>query len=229
MKKEFINMKNLVAKAFIYGFLMVLIQTNIKAQEFHGGVNTPVYIGGYSALEEFIKKNLMISDTFEKTGVKGIVTVKISINKEGVAEEIKLMRGISEKYDAEAIRLARLLKDWIPANNGGKPVSCDVLLPIAFDIGSSTNDNQPIVVSGVVSEKCTSNPVEGALIMIKGTNFGTMTDSIGRYKLEVPGENYELEIASIGYNIETEAIGKNRTINIELDKGYCKFDFKKRE
>ena len=56
---------------------------------------------------------------------------------------------------------------------------------------------------------------------LKGTTQGTITDSNGKYKFEIPGEKNELEFSSVGFASRTENVGKNRTINVESDRTYC--------
>lgn len=224
MKREFRQIKNL-AKAIIFGFLLTLGQNTIFGQEFHGGTVPPTYTGGNKALKEFIDKNLNFPESVKKLGISGTVTVSMIIDKDGEVENVRLLRGIHAVCDSEAIRVTRLLKDWQPAINFGKPIRCSVLLPIEFSPENNLNDKQPFTVSGTIIEKYTWKPVEGALIIIKGTNVGTVSDARGRYKLEIPGENYELEISSMGYATKTEQIGNNATINIELEMKYENISF----
>lgn len=224
MKREFRQIKNL-AKAIIFGFLLTLGQNTIFGQEFHGGTVPPTYKGGNKALMEFIDKNLIFPDSVKKLGISGTVTISLVIDKDGKVEDVRLSRGIHGLCDSEAIRVTRLLKDWQPAINFGKPIRCTILLPIEFRSENNLNNKQPFTVSGTILEKYTWKPVEGALIIIKGTNVGTVSDTRGRYKLEIPGENYELEISSMGYETKTEPIENNSTINIELEMKYEKISF----
>jgi len=213
-------MKNLVLTVFTVVIIVAMSQHKVLAQEFHGNNTPPAYKGGNKALKEFINKSLIYPDSIKKAGISGTVVVSMLINEDGTTEDVKLMRGIHEVCDAEAVRVARLLQDWEATERWGKPSSCHVLLPIEFSSEYNHMVDQSVIVTGVITDKSTGKPVEGILILIKGTNTGTLSSADGRYKLETPGENFELEITSSGYVTKTEPIGKNRTINVELDTDY---------
>lgn len=89
-------------------------------------------------------------------------------------------------------------------------------MPIEFFLNDENIKEQKITVSGNVSNKVTGNPIEGALILVKGPNRGAITDKDGNFSIDVPGEAFELEFSSLGYGKSSEKIWKNRTINVEL-------------
>lgn len=224
MKTKFMIIRHFALIAIIFSGITVLNQNNISAQEFHGGQTPPGYKEGNKALKEFIDDNLIFPDSIKKTGIAGTVTVKLLIDKDGKVENVKLMRGINEYCDSEAIRIARLLQGWEPAKNWGKPVSCGILLPIEFRNENNNSNIKQVFVTGVVTDKYTGKPVQGALIVVKGTNIGTITDINGKYGFKIPGENTDLQIFSMGYATRTEQVRKNRTINVELDTEYYTLD-----
>ncbi|HEY4787381.1 MAG TPA: carboxypeptidase-like regulatory domain-containing protein [Bacteroidales bacterium] len=225
MKIEYRIVKAIVLKVWIIMLIFILNQNINLAQEFHGGDTPPIYKGGNKALKEFIDKNLIFSDSLKNVGISGIVTLKLLINKEGKIENIRLMRGINGECDSIVIRVARLLEDWQPATKKGKSINLNILLPIEINCKNNYNNRQRYIVTGNVTEKYTEKPIEGALVLIKGTDIGTITDSNGKYSLEIPRENLDLEISSIGYITKKEEIGKNHTINIELDSEYYIINF----
>ena len=207
-------------KAFIFCLIFILGQNIIVAQEFHGGDEPPIYKAGNVVLNDLIQKNLNYPDSIKKTGISGIVILKLLISDNGKLENVKLIRGIHEVCDKEAIRVAWLLNDWQAAERWGKPIGLNILLPIEFYSEGNYDYEQSIIVEGIVTEKSTGKPIDGALILIKGTNNGTITDEAGKYRIEIPKGGSDLEISSIGYVTKKEVIGKNNTINIELDSDY---------
>jgi protein TonB len=84
----------------------------------------------YNKLLNFIKDNLMQIDTLEKTEV---VYVQFQIDTMGFTHHHKVLRGVNEQLDAEALRVCRLIKFDHPAKQGGKPVSITYQLPIKFE------------------------------------------------------------------------------------------------
>lgn len=84
----------------------------------------------YNKLLNFIKDNLMQIDTLEKTEV---VYVQFQIDTMGFTHHHKVLRGVNEQLDAEALRVCRLIKFDHPAKQGGKPVNIIYSLPIKFE------------------------------------------------------------------------------------------------
>lgn len=224
MTKELKLIKDLTSKAFIYFGLIVAFNQNIvfAQAELHTTSSLPTYPGGIKALKEFITKNLNYPEIAKKAGISGTVQVSFLINKDGKTENIRVIRGISPECDNEAIRVTNLITGWKPARQVGKPINIMVSMPVEFQ---SDKKLQSIVVTGKVTDKSNGMPLEGTLVIIKGTNIGTITNNDGGYNLEVPGESQYLEFSSIGYGSKVEQIGKNRSINIELDTQYYIIDF----
>lgn len=218
------SLKGLLLTGMIFTSLFFSHPNAIWSQEYHGGASMPIYKGGNKALKELINNNLNFPDSIKMKGISGTVVVKLTINKDGKVEKIKLMKGIYPVCDAEAIRVAGLLTDWMPANNWGLQADCNVLLPIEFK-GENRTGKVSFLVSGKVCEMNTGNPISHAFIFVKNTTIGTLTDEGGNYTLEIAGDSYDMEISFIGFNSKTEHIGNNRTINVELEKSYCLLDY----
>jgi hypothetical protein len=211
--------------AFIFCLIFILGKNIMVAQEFHGGDKPPIYVAGNVVLNDLIQKNLNYPDSIKKTGISGTVLLKLFISDNGKLENVKLIRGIHDVCDKEAVRVAWLLNDWQAAKRWGKPTGLNILLPIEFHSDVNYDYEQSMIVEGFVTEKSTGKPIDGALILIKGTNNGTTTNEEGKYRIEIPKESTELEISSIGYIVKNEVIGKNNTINIELDSDYITINY----
>lgn len=71
---------------------------------------------------------------------------------------------------------------------------------------TSQQSNKKIRISGgVIDEE--RNPVIGATIVVAGTNLGAISDSKGKFSIEVP-QNTKLEVTFIGYTPFTKVINK---------------------
>lgn len=58
------------------------------------------------------------------------------------------------------------------------------------------------IIRGSVIDRMTSEPIPGATIRIKNSNYGTATDIEGTYRLaEVDSGSYEVEISSVSYSL----------------------------
>jgi TonB family protein len=75
----------------------------------------------------------------------------------------------------------------------------------------------PRNVSGVVTDE-KGNPLEGAVVIIKGTTIGTTTDAAGRFAIEDVPDDATLVVSYVGYvtkAILASAAGSNITIELQ--------------
>jgi TonB family protein len=218
---QYLNLRTFIfTSAFV--LVIALNQFVASAQGLNSPNALPVYPGGNKALKEFLDKNLHYPLEAKNAGISGTVQVTFLVDNEGRVQNIKVKHGISLECDAEAIRVTALLTGWTPGIRQGKKVGILVSMPVEFQSGKKI---QPIIVTGLVTEKSKDTTVEGAFVIIKGTNTGTITNKDGWYRLEVPGEKQYLEFRSTGYSTKVEPIENHSTINVELDTEYLIIDF----
>ena len=74
----------------------------------------------------------------------------------------------------------------------------------------------PIEIHGRVIDQ-EGNPLQGASVLIAGTQNGTTTNSDGRFTLTVPGANTVLEISNVGFQAKAVTVGKQTNITITLE------------
>lgn len=95
------------------------------------------YKGGIQELMQFLCKNIKYPAEAHKAGISGKVVVSFTVGVDGSVSDIKVIRGIDEALDNEAIRAVQLTSGgWIPASNGGKPVASRFTLPVTFSLTS---------------------------------------------------------------------------------------------
>jgi TonB family protein len=95
--------------------------------------DTPAkYRGGDERMLKDISKWIRLPSSAWRTGVNGQVFVSIVVGKTGAVEGVRLVQGFNKECDAEAVRVASLLKDWTPARHKGKTVRSAFVLPIKF-------------------------------------------------------------------------------------------------
>lgn len=92
----------------------------------------PQFPGGVVELKKFIQENIRYPEG--DVSVQGRVYVSFVIEKDGCVTHVKIMRGVSEKMDQEALRLVSSMPKWIPGQNNGKVVAAKVRLPIRFSL-----------------------------------------------------------------------------------------------
>ncbi len=67
-----------------------------------------------------------------EAGVQGRVLVDFIIDKKGRVTDVKVIKGVSESLDAEAIRVISASPDWKPARVHGQKVKCEMSLYVEF-------------------------------------------------------------------------------------------------
>ena len=107
-----------------------------KASSNEGVVKIPdedaQFPGGLQGFKKFVASNLTYpNDQFD---YQGTVYVYFIVESDGCITNAKIIRGISEELDEEALRLVRSMPKWIPAKKNGKVVATDVRLPIRFTL-----------------------------------------------------------------------------------------------
>ncbi|MNK12369.1 catecholate siderophore receptor CirA [compost metagenome] len=87
-------------------------------------------------------------------------------------------------------------------------------------IAGLTVHAQSVVISGLVTDKLTKQPIPGVGITVKGTTSGTATDANGRYSFSTTRKApFSLVISFLGYTpVEIEITGNTSGIMTELEQ-----------
>ncbi|MGZ5242750.1 MAG: energy transducer TonB [Bacteroidia bacterium] len=93
----------------------------------------PEFPGGQAAMFEFFKNNIQYPKAAIEAGVQGTVYVSMIIKSNCKIDDAKIIKSIPQ-LDAEALRLIKLMPDWIPGKQRGKPVDVKINLPVKFII-----------------------------------------------------------------------------------------------
>jgi hypothetical protein len=90
--------------------------------------------GGCDPLLAFLSKNLVMPAPVKEKGVTGWCHVRFVVSKLGVLSDIEVIGGVPncKECDDEAIRVVKMMPDWIPGSNNGKAVSSYCYLPVKF-------------------------------------------------------------------------------------------------
>lgn len=147
-------MKKLVLISIVFAFNMCLTnaQTEIVVQG-EGGANTemntdttktdevfvvveqmPEFPGGQDAMNTFLDKNLKYPQTAKDKGIQGKVWLGFTVQKDGKVTDVEVLRGIGGGCDEEAVRVLKLMPDWKPGYQSGKPVIVKFRFPINFTL-----------------------------------------------------------------------------------------------
>ncbi len=90
--------------------------------------------GGMKAFYEHINSNIIYPAMARRMGIQGRVFVQFIVEKDGSIKQVKVIRGISDSCNAEAIRVVSISPAWKPGKQRGRPVRVKMVLPISFKL-----------------------------------------------------------------------------------------------
>ena len=90
--------------------------------------------GGEEALSQFLKDQIKYPPKAAKKRIQGRVEVAFWIDKSGKVHDVKVVESVDKDLDKEAVRVCKLLPDFIPATVNGELVEVLFKLPIRFKI-----------------------------------------------------------------------------------------------
>ena len=95
----------------------------------------PTFNGGdANEFSKWVNENLKYPEDAKAAGEQGRVTLQFTIGTDGVVSNVKILRGVSESLDAEALRVVSSSPDWGPGKVNGKPVPVTFTFPVVFKL-----------------------------------------------------------------------------------------------
>ncbi|MFD0750863.1 TonB family protein [Mucilaginibacter calamicampi] len=94
----------------------------------------PSFPGGLKAFNKFLQKNLKYPNEMRLRGLQGKVFVTFVVGTNGQLSDIKAVRGPSEDFKDEAVRVLSSSPRWVPGIQNGRPVSVQYTVPINFTL-----------------------------------------------------------------------------------------------
>jgi periplasmic protein TonB len=94
----------------------------------------PEYPGGWERFREFIAVNLNYPEQAKSEGSSGTVYVSFVVERDGRITNIRLIKGIRDDIDFEAIRLMSLVEKMKPGTLRGEVVRYRMIVPIYFKL-----------------------------------------------------------------------------------------------
>jgi TonB family protein len=95
----------------------------------------PVFLGSSDPrkfIEQWVYHYLKYPSSAVRDGIQGRVLVEFIINKDGKVSDVKVIKGVSEELDAEAVRVVAASPKWKPGKVDGQKVSCSMTIPVEF-------------------------------------------------------------------------------------------------
>lgn len=83
-------------------------------------------------LREWVYQYMKYPEAAVRNGVQGTVLVEFVIEKDGKVTNVKVLKGISEELDAEAIKVVSASPKWKPGKVSGNKVRASITVPVDF-------------------------------------------------------------------------------------------------
>lgn len=95
----------------------------------------PTFNGGDAdSFIKYVQQNIKYPENALENGVEGKVTVSFVVDATGKIRNAKVVNGVDDELNAEALRVVESAPAWAPAKQNGKnvPVTCSI--PVTFKI-----------------------------------------------------------------------------------------------
>ncbi|MGM9736501.1 MAG: TonB family protein [Candidatus Cryptobacteroides sp.] len=83
-------------------------------------------------LEKWVYKYLKYPQEAVRDGIQGRVMVEFIIAKDGNVTDVRVVRGVSEELDAEAVKVIAASPKWKPGRVNGNKVRASMTIPVEF-------------------------------------------------------------------------------------------------
>ena len=92
----------------------------------------PSFPGGEPKMYEFLGRNVKYPQRAREDGYHGTVYVRFVIEPDGSLTNIEVIKGVGGGCSNEAVRVIKMMPNWIPGEAFGKKVRVSYTLPIRF-------------------------------------------------------------------------------------------------
>ncbi len=92
----------------------------------------PEYPGGPTALFSYLAEKIQYPAESVQKNEQGRAVVQFIVEKDGSLSNIHIIRSVTPKLDAEAIRVVKSMPKWTPGKQKGKSVRVKYTCPITF-------------------------------------------------------------------------------------------------
>ena len=121
-------------------FLELTFESEIKAiqKENEYGlidfVEDPAYKGGYEAMLKFLKENIQYPKLAQEKRIEGTVYVQFVVTNSGKITNVRILRGIGDGCDEEAIRVVNMMPNWNPGRYWNAAIPAMFQIAVKFQL-----------------------------------------------------------------------------------------------
>ena len=92
--------------------------------------------GGQQEMFKFLSSELKYPQMAIENNISGLVHLKFLVEEDGSITDITILKGMTNcrECEQEAIRVIKLMPNWIPAKKGNENIRTYFVLPIRFSL-----------------------------------------------------------------------------------------------
>jgi len=94
----------------------------------------PSFPGGEEEMYKFLSKHMKYPSMALENNISDTVFISFIVEPDGTLSHKTLLKGIGGGCDEEAIRVVKLMPNWIPGTQKGEPVRIQFNMPIKFKL-----------------------------------------------------------------------------------------------
>ncbi|MBR6346820.1 MAG: energy transducer TonB [Bacteroidales bacterium] len=95
----------------------------------------PSFKGGdANEFSKWVNSRLVYPEIAKENGVQGRVTLQFTVEKDGSVTNVKVLRGVDESLDKEAVRVVASSPKWKPGKQRDKAVKVVYTFPVIFQL-----------------------------------------------------------------------------------------------
>ena len=83
-------------------------------------------------LQKWVYQYLKYPASAVRDGIQGRVLVEFIIGKDGKVTDVRVVKGVSEELDAEALKVVGASPKWKPGRVNGNKVRTSMTIPVEF-------------------------------------------------------------------------------------------------
>ena len=92
----------------------------------------PEFPGGAVEFMKWLTRNLRYPQAARNQKIQGRVLVSFIVNKDGTTSDFKVLKSAHPMLDREAMRVVRMMPNWKPGEDHGKPCRTMFAIPVVF-------------------------------------------------------------------------------------------------
>ena len=128
---------NPIAVSYAFPVIFKIKDTAKKTEAvpFQFADRKPGFKGGdANEFAKWVAQQVAYPENCKKEGIAGRVTLSFIVSETGKVSDVKVLRGVHEDLDKEAVRVVSSSPDWTPGEKDGKAVPVTYTFPIIFKL-----------------------------------------------------------------------------------------------